>query len=99
VFGGSERSTVEMKLGPGDAWMTMRMERREDPAYVRVKASESSETPPPGRPMREPMLSGHIWVGRLPADPPSGLWLIQVRTTDMYGQRYTAQRSILVRGG
>ncbi len=96
VFGGSERSTVEMRLAPDGPWTRMKQERREDPAYVRMKESEKSDRPPTGKPLHKPSKSSHIWVGRLPENPAPGLRLIQVRTTDMYGHKYSASRIVRI---
>jgi hypothetical protein len=45
-----------------------------------------------GRRLPAPRDSSHIWVGHLPADVAPGSHLLDVRTTDMYGQTYTAHR-------
>ncbi len=58
---------------------------------------ESSDKPPPGRKLPRATGSSHIWVGRLPSDLPTGPHVIEVRTTDVFGQTYTDRRVIRVR--
>ncbi len=36
--------------------------------------------------------STHIWTAMMPTDLPDGIHVLQVRTTDQYGQTYTAHR-------
>jgi hypothetical protein len=40
--------------------------------------------------------SPHTWRATLPAKPPKGTQVIHVRTTDMFGQTYTARRIIRI---
>jgi hypothetical protein len=49
-----------------------------------------------GRPQPRPAETGHIWSGTLPANPSPGYHFIYVRTTDMFGQSYTARRAIRI---
>jgi len=39
----------------------------------------------------------HLWRGALPAKLPAGISVIQVRTTDMFGQTYESRRIIRIR--
>jgi hypothetical protein len=61
-----------------------------------MKDLEEKLPPEAGRNLPKPGKSGHMWVGSLPANPQPGLHLIQVRTTDMFGQTYLATRTIRV---
>lgn len=97
VFAGSERSTVEMRFGTSGEWKLMERVREEDPFYMNVKALEKGENPPNGRKLPDAMKSPHLWKAALPALPPAGTHLIEVRTRDMFGQTYTAGRTIRVR--
>ena len=97
VFAGSERSTVEMRLGTSDAWSMLTKVDRPDPALARIKESEKSEHPPNGMKMPALVNSAHLWAGYLPADPPVGLHVIEVRTTDMYGRTYSDKRVVWIR--
>lgn len=95
VYGGSERSTVEMRLGDGE-WIAMRRETREDPFFAALKALEAGDNPPPGRKLPDVIKTPHIWVATLPANVAPGTHLIQVRTTDMFGRQYRGDRIIRV---
>ncbi len=98
VFGGSERSKVEMRLGDDGPWLPMERVLRPDPAYVEMRARDDAIQPRVGLPMREPDVCQHLWMAKLPADPPRGLTLIHVRTTDMYGRVFEACRAIRIKG-
>ncbi|MFQ5805883.1 MAG: calcineurin-like phosphoesterase C-terminal domain-containing protein [Phycisphaerae bacterium] len=95
VFAGSERSTVEMRFAKG-AWVKLKRVAREDPYYVAIKQAEESKHPPRGRKLPQAGKSPHIWLGTLPANPPPGTHLIEVRTTDMFGHTDTAGRIIRI---
>ncbi len=97
VFGGSERSRVEMRLGRDGTWQTMEKVAREDPAYAVLKEAETGSVPPPGRKLPAKMKSPHLWMGMLPRYPRAGVLPIEVRTTDMFGRTYTATRTVTVR--
>lgn len=96
IFGGSERSTVEMRLGDGE-WIPMEKVIRLDPYKVAIREQEESERPPRGLKMSGPTNCQHMWAAHLPSEPPVGLTVVQVRTTDMYGQTYTDYRPIHIR--
>lgn len=97
VFAGSPRSKVEMRLGEDGTWTPMERVPRPDPAYMRLKELEAGPNPPPGRRLPAPRLSPHIWRATLPSSLPPGAQKIEVRTTDIFGQTYTAYRVIRVR--
>lgn len=96
VFGGSERSTVEMRLGQGGDWIPMEHELREDPAFQELKRAEEAQKLP-GKALQRIKPSPHIWSARLPEATAPGTYLIQVRTTDMFGQSDQACRIIQIR--
>jgi hypothetical protein len=97
VFAGSERSTVEMRLGAEGAWRALERVRRPDPYFVVLKEREAQQAPPPGyRRLPDAANSLHLWRGVLPADLAPGVHLINVRTTDMFGQTYSDHRLIRV---
>lgn len=99
VFGGSERSKVEMRLGETGAWVTMERTARPDPYYQAMKRLEEGANPPPGRKLPVLMASPHLWRATLSEAPPPGTHLIHVRTTDMFGQTYSGRRIIRIRAG
>jgi hypothetical protein len=101
VFAGSEKSTVEMRLGETGEWIKMERVAVEDPAYVATKKLETQIAavlkPLPWLELPNAIKSPHIWRATLPANPPKGTPTIYVRTTDMFGQTYTDQRVIRIR--
>ena len=95
VFAGSERSTVEMRLGEGE-WVKLERVEREDPSYAALKQAEEDNPPPAGRKLPKIQKSDHIWRGMLPDQLPRGTHVIEVRTTDVYGQSFTGRRVIRI---
>lgn len=96
VFNGSERSTVEMRVGEDGPWQTMNRTLEEDPLYrMTVEREKSVEKKPWSNPP-EPKKSTHLWKRPLPADLSPGVHLVQVRTTDMHGRTFTGQRVIRI---
>lgn len=106
VFAGSERSKTEVRFGADQPWRTMEHVARPDPYFEKLKEREAAlakrlspvdgGTPLPWNPLPKSHPSSHIWRGLLPADMPIGTATIEVRTTDMFGQTYTDQRSIRI---
>lgn len=96
VFAGSERSTVEMRLGETGPWQTMTLTPMKDPFYMELKELEPLLPRESGRALPAASDSTHIWTANLPANPSKGVHLIHVRTTDMFGQTYTDYQSIRV---
>lgn len=94
VFGGSAKSTVEMRLGPDGPWRPLRRVAVQDPAYVRTFRFEKNT--PPYRQLPGPIDSPHIWRGVLPATSLRGYQPIHVRTRDMFGQTYVATQGIRI---
>ena len=95
VFAGSERSTVEMRVGRSP-WVKLERVERPDPYLLSIKAAEESESPPNGIKLPKPIDSAHIWLGRLPADLVRGTHMVEVRTTDVFGHTYSGRRIIRV---
>jgi hypothetical protein len=96
VFGGSERSTVQMRVEDGP-WAAMERVSREDPYYAAIKEAEESEHPPHGTKLPKVIKSPHIWRALLPAGTSPGTHLLEVHTTDMFGHSYTGRRVIRVK--
>lgn len=106
VFAGSEKSTVEMRFGKNGAWTPLEFVRISDPECQRmfelspyldqeVLGKKLDEVL--GWKMDEPSKSRHMWKGMLPQDPPPGTHTLTVRTTDLFGQLYTAHRIVRIR--
>ncbi|MDH5306302.1 MAG: calcineurin-like phosphoesterase family protein [Myxococcales bacterium] len=96
VFAGSERSSVEMRLGVADAWRPLQRVLRADPLYEEVVAREGDATRRRDYALPSPEASRHLWRGTLPENPPRGTAALEVRTRDMFGQVYSAHRLIRI---
>ncbi len=95
VFAGSPKDAVEMRLGALGPWLPLARELRPDPFYLEQGARETQWLPRERR-LSPPAKSPHLWVGRLPAQPPLGSAVLEVRTTDLYGRRFSARRPIAI---
>ncbi len=95
VFAGSERSTVEMRVGHSP-WVKLERVERPDPYFLAIKAAEESANPPRGVKLPKVIDSAHIWQGGLPAGLGRGTHLIEVRTKDVFGHAYSGRRIIRV---
>lgn len=96
VFAGSDRSTVDMRVGNADQWTTLTRDARVDPYYMKLKELEPLLPAEAGRKLPNPSSSTHIWVGELPGAIPRGVQLLHVRTVDMFGHEYRDTRSFRV---
>ena len=96
VFAGSERSTVDMRVGDSGEWLRMAQTKMKDPYYEEMKALEAKLAPEAGRKLPGASETDHIWTANIAEKLTPGLHMINVRTTDMFGQTYTDQRSIRV---
>jgi hypothetical protein len=95
VFAGSERSTVDMKVGDGP-WRPMANFRGQCPYFLRLKELEAGPNPPPGRKLPNPSNTNHLWKGNLPLSTAPGTHSVEIRTTDMFGQTYLERRTVRV---
>lgn len=96
VYAGSERSTVEMRVGESNPWRPMKPDYRPDPFYTAIKAAEAGLNPPNGHKLPEAIKSPHLWSAKLPDDLGEGVHVIDVRTRDLWAQTWTARRVIRV---
>lgn len=97
VFGGSRRSTVEMRIGDDAEWKKLKFTARADPFFDELKKLEKIHGELEGqRNLPAPMKAQHIWTGHLPKDLVTGTHRISVRTTDIFGKQYTGERLIRV---
>jgi hypothetical protein len=96
VFAGSTQSTVEAKINGGE-WKSIPNVPGPDPYIARLKELEGKDPKPPGRGVAGPTTSNHIWKAKLPDSLKTGLNLIEVRTTDMFGQTHTGRRTFRVK--
>ena len=87
VFSGSPGSTVEMSVDDSGEWIALEFAPQRDPLYARVTERESGQGA---------STSFHMWEGLLPTGMTPGGHLIRVRTTDIFGQEFTATRFLRV---
>ncbi len=98
VFAGSSRSTVEMRVGDTGEWTRLTQVPAPEAADVEAYRRVFSERMAPRAKYENeytltgPVASQHLWAGKLPAGTAPGYHLLRVRTTDMFGQTYTAAR-------
>ena len=104
VFQGNEKSRVRLRVrsngsGKNDAgdWTTMEQRPGRDPGYVALHRRDAALPTPGQNRLPDPVLTTHLWVGKLPADLSPGVHVVEVETTDMFGQKDRAQRLIEVR--
>lgn len=97
VFDGSERSTVEVRIGDRGPWMKLDQVREPDPSYVARKAAEEAHPPqiPPFRKMGDPIRSPHLWKALLPSLP-AGEHRVEVRTRDFQGRVFREEHRLSV---
>lgn len=86
VFNGSPKSVTEYRIGKG-AFRPMEMTLEHDPRYVEYQADER---------MPRPDISTHLWKATLSEALAPGSHLIEVRSTDCYGQVHDGHRVLRV---
>ena len=96
VFNGSDRSTVQMRIGRTGKWVSLKKVLEQDPYLVALKKQEKERPEILGRNLPDPKLSDHLWKAHLPNDLPPGEHRISVQTEDMWGRIFHASRSIRV---
>jgi hypothetical protein len=95
-FMGSDRSQVEMRLGPAAPWIPLTRVERPDPYFIELKRREFEAASRPARPLPPADPSTHVWAGHLPADPPRGYVALEVRAIDSFGATFRAHRILRV---
>lgn len=96
VWGSSERSRVEVRVG-GGRWERMRRTPMVDPGYAALKRLEELFPKRPGRDLPDAVESQTTWSWTLPAGLGAGVYEIEVRHTDVFGQRWHGRRMLRVR--
>ncbi|MBL8064323.1 MAG: calcineurin-like phosphoesterase family protein [Chthonomonadaceae bacterium] len=95
VFAGSIRSIVDIRVGGGE-WERMTNFEGYDPFFARLKEIEAGPNPPPGLKLPKPSLTQHLWKAKLPSNLQVGTHVVDIRTTDMFGQSYSDRRLVRV---
>jgi len=85
VWAGSSRSTVRMRIDDGN-WIPMIHSKRPDPYYEMAVVNESLNENPNAISLPKPKSSPHIWVADLPPGLEPGGHVVEVESTDMFGQ-------------
>ncbi len=86
VFNGDEQSKVRMRVrGKGD-WVKMQQTEQLWPPYVAARERDVAYEDRPYRDLPEPQTTPHIWKARLPAGLAAGVHVLEVETTDRFGQ-------------
>jgi len=96
VYNGSERSTVETRVGGEGDWRPLEQVARPDPTYEAVREAEVAAEPEAWRPVPRAVDSPHLWRTLLPRGLSVGTRRIDVRTTDMWGRTFHASRALRV---
>ncbi len=95
VFNGSARSKVEMRVNDGE-WVPMTQTIQNDPAFELIVETEGKLTGKPWRDLPKPKASTHLWKLPLPSGLAAGSHLIDIRSTDMFGQKSSGRRIVRI---
>jgi hypothetical protein len=97
VFNGSEKMTVEMRVGSGP-WDALEQRRAVDPIFQKSFDRESKILTklPAFRMLPRPKPSSHVWFGELPANLPIGTHPIEVTARDHWGRVFTDRRIVRI---
>ena len=86
VFNGNKNSIVKMRVrGTGD-WIPMTKTQREDPAYAALFQRDLADEDRPHTLLPRPIATPHMWVANLPTGMLPGVHILEVESTDMFGQ-------------
>ncbi|QDT29184.1 Calcineurin-like phosphoesterase [Gimesia panareensis] len=96
VFNGSEKSTVEMQIGPSGSWAPMERIVAIDPSFKKLSEAENGVDGKTYRDLPKPKTSTHLWQAKLPDGLKPGTYLIRVRTVEMDGDEHLGGRVIRV---
>ncbi len=94
VFGGSERSRVELRVGDG-RWRRLRRVQQADPAYVEL-FERDRELEAPYRSLPHPRNSTHLWRWTMPRNLAPGTHMLELRSTDLFGHVVTGRHEVVV---
>ncbi len=96
VFNGSTKSRVEMAIDRDSEWVELNQKMTVDPYYQAIVESEKVIKPAIEPSLIRPGDCSHLWKGVIGKALEPGVHLIRVRTTDMHGRTFYAQRSIRI---
>ena len=88
-FMGAEGDTVEYRVDEG-AWSEMTFVNEQDPSYeAAIYEWDTAEELVAGKRGSNPVLSTHLWRGKIPTKLSLGTHTIEIRATDRYGKIHT----------
>lgn len=92
-FMGSKNDEVLYRIDNGE-WKEMTYLQAVDPSYEElVYEWDATEELMPGRRSSNPVISTHLWRGKIPTKLETGEHQIEIKATDMFGKTYTAKSS------
>jgi hypothetical protein len=86
VFNGNKNSTVKMRVRGVNDWIPMTKTHRKDPAYIAMFERDLADKDRPHRALPDPIATPHMWVANLPDGILPGVHILEVESTDMFGQ-------------
>jgi len=88
-FMGAAGDTVEYRVDDG-AWSEMMFVNEQDPSYeAAIYEWDTAEELVAGKRGSNPILSTHLWRGKIPTKLSLGRHIVEVRATDRYGKTHT----------
>ena len=85
VFNGNKHSQVKMRVRGESDWLEMDHSPRLDPHFVEFHRRDNQANAGSHRPISTPRLTNHIWAAELPKGLSSGNYILEVQSTDMFG--------------
>jgi len=86
VFNGSSKSKVRMRVREQCDWVAMFHSPGQDPFYKKMHQRDAALAGDDRKPIPEPAQTSHLWRANLPAGLPPGVHVLDVESTDMFGQ-------------
>jgi hypothetical protein len=96
VFAGSDKTTVEVRVGKDRQWEKMEQKVMKDPAYEREIMDELKWEQRNWTELPKPHPTPHIWSGKMPGGLPLGTHVIEVRATDADGKSFINRRLVRI---
>jgi len=95
VFNGSDKSTTRMRIATSD-WITMDQCERNCPCYEVLYKRDVANRTEGRKTLPGPVKTPHLWTANLPSGLPEGVHVLEVETTDMFGQQDTGKTLLRV---
>ncbi len=85
VFNGNKHSKVRMCVRGKCDWITMQQTMREDPTFSAFHQRDAVDNHGSRGAITSPKITAHLWAANLPRDIPAGCYILEVESTDMFG--------------